>query len=224
MKEIPLYIPIVFISTVAATAWFFFRATGNSVKVLVISAGWLILQSLIALSGFYTVTNTIPPRLLFLVAPALIGIIILFSSPHGRNFIDKLDSSQLVLLHTVRVPVELVLYWLFLCGKVPALITFEGSNFDIISGITAIPVAWFGYNKQVLPKWLLLAWNLACLFLLLNVVIHAILSAPFPFQQFAFDQPTVAVLYFPYVLLPGFIVPIVLLSHLVCIRQLIRKT
>ena len=57
----------------------------------------------------------------------------------------------------------------------------------------------------------------------INIVVNAILSAPFTFQQFAFDQPNVAVLYFPFVWLPCFIVPVVLFSHLVLIRQLLKK-
>jgi hypothetical protein len=66
-------------------------------------------------------------------------------------------------------------------------------------------------------------WNFICLGLLLNIVINAILAAPFPFQQFAFDQPNRGVLYFPFIWLPGFIVPAVLLSHLVNIRQLLSQ-
>ncbi|HUQ96495.1 MAG TPA: hypothetical protein VM010_02440, partial [Chitinophagaceae bacterium] len=41
--------------------------------------------------------------------------------------------------------------------------------------------------------------------------------------QLAFDQPDIAVLYFPFVLLPGVVVPVVLLSHLAAIRQLLVK-
>jgi hypothetical protein len=59
-----------------------------------------------------------------------------------------------------------------------------------------------------------------CLGLLINIVSNAILSAPFPFQQFAFDQPNIAVLYFPFIWLPCCVVPLVLLSHLAAIRQL----
>jgi hypothetical protein len=54
----------------------------------------------------------------------------------------------------------------------------------------------------------------------LNIVVNAALSAPVPFQQFAFDQPNIAVLYFPFVWLPGFIVPLVLFAHLAAIQKL----
>jgi hypothetical protein len=58
---------------------------------------------------------------------------------------------------------------------------------------------------------------------LLNIVINAVLSIPSPFQQFAFEQPNVAVLYFPFVWLPCCIVPIVLFAHLAAIKQLWNK-
>jgi hypothetical protein len=100
--------------------------------------------------------------------------------------------------------------------------TFEGTNLDIISGITAPPVYYLFFVAKKLNPRILLAWNFLCLALLLNVVITAILSAPTPFQQLAFDQPNIGIGYFPFVLLPAVLVPIVLLSHLASIRQLIR--
>jgi len=68
----------------------------------------------------------------------------------------------------------------------------------------------------------ILVWNFVCLAILLFTVSNAILSAPTPFQKFAFDQPNVAVLYFPFVWLPGIVVPLVILSHLISIRLLMK--
>jgi len=56
-------------------------------------------------------------------------------------------------------------------------------------------------------------WNFIALGLLLNIVTNAILSAPFAFQKFAFDQPNIAVLYFPFSWLPAYIVSTVLFGH-----------
>jgi hypothetical protein len=120
------------------------------------------------------------------------------------------------------VPVEIVLLWLFLHHTIPQLMTFEGRNFDIVSGITAPLIFYFSFRKKWLGRKTLLAWNIICLGLLANIVRYAILSAPFPFQKFAFDQPNVAVLYFPFIWLPCCIVPLVLLSHLASIRQVLN--
>lgn len=224
METLPFYISITFILTVILTTWLFYRATRQSNTSLIIILSWILVQSLIGFSGFYTITNTLPPRFLLMVAPPMLLIIGLFVSTKGREFIDSLDLKSLTLLHTIRIAVELVLYWLFLHKTVPELMTFEGRNFDIIAGLTAPLIVYFGFVKNRLSNKTLLIWNFICLGLLINIVVNAILSAPFPFQQFAFDQPNIAVLYFPFNLLPAVVVPLVLFSHLAAIRTLLKKS
>jgi hypothetical protein len=220
---LPMISNLVFILTTLLTIFLFYRSAKNSKVVLFVVFIWVILQSLISLSGFYTVTTTFPPRLIFALAPVIFGIIFLFVTPKGRMFLFGLDQKTLTLLHVVRIPVEIVLFLLFLQKKVPRLMTFEGLNFDILSGITALFIFYFSYRKPLLSKQVVLLWNFICLALLVNIVTIAILSTPFPFQKLAFDQANTAVLYFPYVLLPTCIVPLVLLSHLAVIFQLLNK-
>ena len=227
MENLPAFISILFGLTTMLTAGLFYKAAANSKPVLLIFIIWLALQAFIALSGFYIITDTIPPRFLLLVLPPFLVITGLFVSSKGRKFMDDLDLKTLTLLHTIRIPVEIVLFFLFTYKTVPELMTFEGRNFDILSGITAPVIFYFAFIRQQLNRQILLIWNFICLGLLVNIITNAILSAPFPFQQFAFDQPNIAVLYFPYIWLPCCVVPLVLLSHLAAIRQLLnygRKT
>jgi hypothetical protein len=99
--------------------------------------------------------------------------------------------------------------------------TFEGRNPDIISGLTAPLMFYFAFIRKTGGRNLLLFWNLGCVVLLMNIIRIATLSTPYPFQQMGFEQPNIAVLYFPFAWLPGCIVPLVLLSHLSSIRQLL---
>src|SRR5262249_45141054 len=145
-----------------------------------------------------------------------------FVKPNGRVFIDGLPLVNLTYLNIVRIPVELVLYWLFLNKAVPGLMTFAGRNFDIVSGVTAPFIAFFCLQQKGPRKTILLIWNFISLGLPLNIVVNAILSAPFSFQKFAFDQPNVAILNFPFSWLPAYVVPIILLGHLASIRQLLK--
>ena len=133
-----------------------------------------------------------------------------------------MDSGTLTLLHTIRIPVEFVLYWLYLDKQVPKLMTFAGGNYDIISGLTAPVIYYYGFVKKTFSRGILLGWNVICLGLLLNIVARAVLSSPSTFQKLAFDQPNMAILHFPYNWLPSVIVPLVLFSHLVSIRSLFR--
>jgi len=227
MENLPAFISILFGLTTMLTAGLFYKAAANSKPVLLIFIIWLALQAFIALSGFYIITDTIPPRFLLLVLPPFLVITGLFASSKGRKFMDDLNLKTLILLHTIRIPVKIVLFFLFTYKTVPELMTFEGRNFDILSGITAPVIFYFAFIRQQLNRQILLIWNFICLGLLVNIITNAILSAPFPFQQFAFDQPNIAVLYFPFIWLPCCVVPLVLLSHLAAIRQLLnygRKT
>ena len=213
---------IIFAATTIATIVFFLKAADFSKPAGIIVIGWVLLQGIISSTHFYENSTTIPPRFLLLVLPPLLCIVILFSTKRGRNFMDALQIKTLTILHIIRIPVEIVLYLLFLQKYVPELMTFEGRNPDIISGITAPIVFVMVFIKKWAGKKLLLVWNIICLVLLVNIVIIAVLSAPFQFQQFAFDQPNTGVLIFPFTLLPGCIVPLVLLAHAAAIRQLIR--
>jgi hypothetical protein len=221
--NLPMYVNIVFILTTLLTVFLFYKASSKSKISLGILILWLLVQAIISYGGFYTVTNTTPPRFVILALPAVLLILFLLITAKGRAYINNLDAKTLTLLHVVRIPVELCLYWLFLHKSIPQLMTFEGRNFDILAGLTAPIIFYVGYVKNKFGKTVLLLWNFICLGLLLNIVINAVLSAPSDFQQFAFEQPNTAILYFPFVWLPCCVVPLVLLAHLVCIRKILVK-
>lgn len=222
MNELPTYIPILFIGTVLASVYWLYRISYSRIFLLT-AILWGFLQIAIAASKFYQETDILPPRImLFGILPTLITIIILFNTKKSLRFIDQIDLKKLTLIHCIRVPVEIVLFCLFNAGVMSEYITFEGTNFDIFSGLTA-PLVYFAIRDKItIPKRFLLSWNIICLLLLLNVVITAIFSIPSPFQKLAFDQPNIAVLYSPYVLLPTLVVPLVLLAHLIAIRRLLQ--
>lgn len=223
MGNLPIYISIGMIFSTLLAVFLFYKATKHSKLFLIVVLLWLTGQGFISLQEFYTVTDSLPPRLTLLVAPPFIFIVMLFLSPKGRRFIDQLDPKFLTILHVVRIPVEVVLFWLFFHKTIPQLMTFEGRNFDILSGVTAPLVFYYGFITKRISRNTIVFWNFFCLALLINIVMHAIFSAPFPFQQLAFDQPNIAVLYFPFVWLPGCIVPLVLFSHVASIRQLLKS-
>ena len=221
--QVPLYFELFFIAVTAAAGWFFLQANKYFKVVSLVMIGWLILQTVLAEKGFYLKSTGMPPRLIAAVVPPVLFILGCFILPAGRRYLDTLDPRMLTWLHIVRIPVEFCLYTLMIHHLVPVVMTFEGRNFDIISGITSPIVAYFGYTKKRLPGTVIIAWNIICLLLVLHVVYYGIFSAPTEIQKYAFDQPNVAVLYFPFIWLPSFIVPLVILSHLVCIRQVLKS-
>lgn len=181
--------------------------------------GWLALQGVLSSKGFYLDFTGFPPRFAMAIGPPLLFILFLFI--FRRKILQYFSLKILTWLHIIRIPVEIILFGLYLDKQIPQLMTFEGRNFDILSGLTAPVIAYCCFTKNLLSWKVALVWNFICLVLLLNIFVHAILSAPFVFQQFAFDQPNVAVAYFPFIWLPSFVVPLVLFSHLVSIVRLL---
>jgi len=222
MSNIPIIISLLFVVTAFLTVWMFYKASGNSKPLLMGILAWMLFQATISLTGFYQISNSIPPRFLLLIGPGIIISILLFVTKWGKEFIDNLDLKALTIMHSVRIPVEITLYFVYSAGLIPVLMTFEGNNFDIISGITAPLIFYFVFIVKKLNRTALLIWNILCSGLLLNVVVIALLSAQTPFQKLAFDQPNIGVTFFPFVWLPSVVVPIVLIGHLAAIRQLLK--
>lgn len=229
IENLPLYIVVIFIMSTILTVGIFQYATqrgsfsSNATKVLsILLPFWLIFQATLAVSGFYKVADSTPSRIIiFGILPDFLTIIALFI--FSKDFILKLPLQTLTIIHIVRIPVELVLHWLYQNGQIPQLMTYEGSNFDIISGVTAPIILWLAFRGGKTNKPVLLIWNLLALGLLINIVTHAFLSYPSSLQQLAFEQPNQAINYFPFIWLPTIIVPIILFSHLASIWQIFKK-
>ena len=109
MPTLPLFLPIAFIAVVAYALWCFARACNGHRRTFIVIGTWMLVTAVLSLAGFFAARGTTPPRPVFLLGPAVLFVIGLFATRAGRVYIDGLRPSSLVLLHTVRIPVELVL-------------------------------------------------------------------------------------------------------------------
>lgn len=232
LENLPTYITITFILSTLFTLFVFYWALKNADNknqsnkaniIIIVLVAWLCLQGLLSMSGAYsTGTDFMPPKIfLFGILPTFIIYACLFFSKLGKEFMDSLPIEKLAYLHLVRIPVEFVLLWLFLNKAIPEIMTFEGWNFDIIMGLTAPLIIYFGFKKEKISPKIMIAWNMIGILFLIFIFTIAILSSPFPLQQLAFDQPNIGILHFPFSWLATFIVPVVVFGHMVSIRQLL---
>jgi hypothetical protein len=222
---LPVWIPLLMaLSALFAAVMFVWAsaASGAGTKTVVTITVLCVLvfavQGALGYSGFYLATSAFPPRFIGAAPTTLVLLVafVLFLIPRGNA-----PLKVLTLLHTVRIPVEVVLWQLFIYGFVPKVMTFESINLDVLSGLTAPLAAWIGFRGGRVRRAFLIVWNLAALALLFNIVFHAVLSVPTPFQRYGFEQPNVGVLYFPFIWLPAFIVPAVFAAHVWSLRDLV---
>lgn len=182
---------------------------------------WLTLLAFLANNDFFLKLEDMPPRLLLAPVPPL--LFIAYIAIFKTRFILRLPGKWMTFFHVLRVPVELVLYGLFLEEQVPEIMTFTGRNFDILIGLTAPVMAMLFYSNTSIHKPWMVFWNFLGLALLINVVFYGIFSTPYPFQLFGSAQANIAVLQYPIIWLPSFIVPSVAFFHIACLIQLLNK-
>jgi hypothetical protein len=116
--------------------------------------------------------------------------------------------------------VEIVLYQLAIHKQLPWSMTFKGLNFDIVFGITAPIMAILYFRMKKINFRVMQIWHWLGLLSVGLVVLRGIGSLPSPLQWWDFSQPNYAVMHFPFVWLPSFIVPVVIFAHIAAMRQL----
>jgi len=222
IENLPAWIELIFIAAAIFTIVMFYYANGKPKLITGIIILWSAIQSLLGYIGFYQVNTGFPPRFAIVLLPTILLIAWAFNSK-GRQWIkNNREINVSTFLHIVRIPVEIVLLYLFFHKMIPELMTFEGMNYDILAGLTA-PIVGLLYIKNKVSNKGLLIWNVIGICLVSLILIIGLLSADFPFQQFAFEQPNLAVNYFPFILLPATIVPVVWYTHMSDIIYLYRK-
>jgi hypothetical protein len=156
-----------------------------------------------------------------IIIPLFAVLIVTFSSAF-KVILLNVSTTTIIRLQSFRFFVELLLWALFVVNVVPIQMTFEGFNYDVLTGITAPFIAWFA-TKRKISKAGMIVWNILCLVLLINIVSIAILSTPTPLRAFMNEPANTIVTTFPVVFLPGLLVPLAYTLHFFSLRQLSLK-
>jgi len=182
---------------------------------------WLAFLAALARFRFFENFYVLPPRIGVAVLPPVILIIVLMlSKPFAQKVLQFIPRKWLVLIQSYRIVVELILWIGFIGGFVPYQMTFEGFNYDIIVGITAILAGTAFFIKGRYRRFEVFIWNVSGIALLINIVAISFLSAPSPFRVFMNEPANTFVAYYPFIWIPGFVVPFALAMHLFSIKQI----
>ena len=184
---------------------------------------WIGLLTILSMNGFFADFSKLPPRpALAMLIPLPIIILIAFSKT-GTQLLQTVPSHWLVLMQSFRVIVELLLLFAFIAGKLPVQMTFEGRNFDVLTGILSLPVGYLLARKKTYASKMAIAFNIIGILLLLNILVIAVLSMPTSIRYFMNEPSNTLVGQFPFILLPGVLVPIAYTMHVFSLRQLLAK-
>ncbi|HEX9514268.1 MAG TPA: hypothetical protein VF939_27435 [Puia sp.] len=193
------------------------RSIFRGTAVLLIA--WLILLGVLSIRGFFADFSALPPRLAFAMLPPLLLVLLFTRSRAGKEFLHHIQPQWLIYLQSFRILVEIALWLLVRNGSLPVQMSFEGRNFDILTGLLAFPVGYYCFVKKTWPPVAALLYNIAGLILLVNIVTISTLSMPTPLRVFH-NQPDSSVLTrFPFIYVSGLLVPLAYTLHILSLRQ-----
>jgi hypothetical protein len=222
---------VLFVAVVLAVAAAFVYAVMKTVRsralavagavgvVAIVLILWLVVPAVLASRGVLDRYSPPPAPGFILIGVITLGTVILAFSRFGTRLVGAMPLAGLVGYQVFRVPLEWALHRLYSEGVIPVQMTYAGQNFDIVTGVLAAALGfwlWAGHRTV----WLVMAWNIVGLALLINIVTVAILSSPVPFRYFMNDPANLLPSTFPYVWLPSFLVQAALFGHLLVFRAL----
>jgi hypothetical protein len=180
---------------------------------------WILLLTIFAIRGFFSNFSQPPPRLVFALLPPLVPVLLFIRSGAGKEFLRHIQPQRLIYLQSFRILVEIALWLLVRNGSLPVQLSFEGRNFDMLTGLLAFPVGYYCYVKKSWPPVVALLYNIGGLVLLVNAVTISALSMPTPLRVFH-DPPDSSLLTrFPFIYLPGLLIPLAYTLHILSLRQ-----
>jgi hypothetical protein len=189
-------------------------------RMMLTLCAWILFIGLVSLSGFIQDFSTIPPRFVVILLPTIAFMLYVGFSTKGREYSTWFPLKALTYLQAFRIIVEYGLWQLYQEGIVPIQMTWDGRNIDVLIGLTAIPVAYFSFNKPLLSKYILLVWNILGIAAVTNILIVALLSTPTSLRVFMNEPANTFIGHFPFAYLPGLLVPAAYLMHILSIRKI----
>lgn len=184
--------------------------------------GWFAFVYIWSRFGIFRNFEFFPFNAAPVIIVPLITILIFTFSKSVKEILPHIPQENIIKLQVFRFYVEVLLWALFASALLPIQMTFEGRNFDVITGVSAMGVAWL-ITKNKFPKLAIILWNIMGLGLLINVVAIAVLSMPTPFRYFMNEPANTIVAEFPISLLPAFLVPLAYMLHILSLRKAVIK-
>ena len=175
---------------------------------------------LAAETGLLARESTPPPPLLAMLAINGLFLVLALTRP-GTRLLEGLPIAALVAFQGFRLPLELVLHRLHGEGQLPVQMTFEGANFDIVSGVLALVLGFVIWRSDRPWRWVL-AFEVVSTALLFAVAAIAIRSLPGPLRAFDTEPPLLLPFHVPTVWIVPFAVAPAFAGQVLVLRWLVR--
>jgi hypothetical protein len=185
------------------------------------TAAWFTVLAALAAAGLFSAASGIdtPAIGAAVLLPILAVALVTLRVPAARRLALGIPLAVLVVVNVGRL---LGGFFLLLQadGRLPATFATHAGWGDVAVAVTALPVAWAVHCRLAGWRALTLVWNSAGLVDLVAAVTLGIGSSASPLR-FIYESPDSGVMgTLPWLLVPGFLVPVYVLTHLAVFAQL----
>lgn len=202
------------------------KSRRHTLVASVICLAWVSLIGVLALNGFFEDVTRLPPRPVIAMIAWLPIVIALTYTNTFRRLALATPPQWLIYFQSFRIAVELLLFQAFVRGVMPVQMTFEGRNFDLLTGVLALGAGYMVAKRKSGWRTVATVFNYLGLALLVNVLFIALLSMPTPLRYFMNEPAITIVGQFPFIYLPTVLVVLAYSFHILSLRQLylLRKS
>jgi hypothetical protein len=183
---------------------------------------WLCLIALLGYNEFFIPDTGQPPIMLLVsgVASLLLFTLAYRYSHFFRDYVLNLDMRLLVMLHGFRT-LGMGFVMLYSIGKLPAIFALPAGFGDAIAAVWAIIIAYHWFTRpHGLKRKTLLRWNHFGLLDFMFALSLGVLSQTNGMLQFVDAPSSDLMVVFPFVLIPGFLVQVFFITHIIIYLQL----
>jgi hypothetical protein len=213
------YLVFVVVAVIGVSAAYLPRRT--SFAIVTGLAIWLVYVGLFSSLGYMRDLSLRPPGILWVVGPVILFVVfVVVRFNIGARVAAAIPLWLLLGFESFRIGVELLVHRLWEDGLVPKLLTYEGGNVDMVFGLSAPIIAWIATTGRLGLR-LAMGWNVLGLLSLASVTASAVLTGPI--KLISTEVPTVAMGFFPYTFIPGFLVPLAVTLHALAIRAIAAR-
>lgn len=196
------------------------RLNGHGVTRARVAMGlgaWFIVAAVLGAAGVFA-SPALPVGVA--VGIAVFAPVLLAGRLVARARGYEIPLTTLVGIHAGRV-LGVAFLLLYSAGRLPFTFAHSAGWGDIVIGVLAMPVMWAVQRRVTGWRWITGVWNTLGMADLLVAVTLGVGSAPGSLVRFNFEAPgSGAIVAFPWVLIPAFFIPLLLLTHIAIFANL----
>ena len=184
---------------------------------------WLALVTALAAAGLFATANGTLAIGVAVVVPIVMGLIAARRSAAVRALISETPLTLLVAVHVARL-LGVFFLMLYAVNRLPPTFALTAGWGDIAVAATAPVVAWAIHRRASGWRGLALTWNTLGFADLVAAVTLGVGSAADSPVRFIYEAANSGIMSsLPWLLVPGFMVPLYLLTHLAIFHRLMRR-